>query len=260
MERSLQRVLRHDSETDPDVVRAMDALILRYPEDLRADLRQDAPRMIEHATWVRESRSVLDLGGGFTPFAPLFGMLGARAAVVDTFDHELFERADLKRLMDELPVELVTMDAAGGFPLPFEDGSFDAITSFDSLEHWHHSPRRLFAELRRVAQPGAVFVLGVPNAVNIRKRFAVLAGKTNWSRFEDWYEPDVFLGHVREPVVRDLEKMSAELGLEPSTIVGRNWLGARRGVLGRAVTSVVDLPLRARPSLCANLYLVGRFT
>jgi hypothetical protein len=53
--------------------------------------------------------------------------------------------------------------------------------------------------------------------------------------------------------------MADELALQQRAIVGRNWLGTRRGPIGRAVTVVVDAPLRLRPSLCANLYLVGRF-
>lgn len=259
MEHALRTVLGHGDEFDAGVARAMDDLIERYPPDARPPLSQDAPRTIEHVTWLRGCESVLDVGGGFMPFAPLLGVLGARAVVVDTFDDEVFERADMRELVDLLPVEMVKMDATAGEPLPFGDDSFDAITSFDSLEHWHHSPRRLFAELRRVARPNALLVLGVPNAVNIRKRFAVAAGKTNWSRFEDWYEPDVFLGHVREPVVEDLEKMAGALGLAARAIVGRNWLGGRRGRAGQAITRLVDAPLRARPSLCANLYLVGRF-
>ncbi|HUZ80836.1 MAG TPA: class I SAM-dependent methyltransferase [Gaiellaceae bacterium] len=258
MEAALQRVLGHGDEADPQVVRALDLLNARYPVDLLEGLQQDAPRMVEHVTWVKGCKCVLDIGGGYGPFALLLNDLGAKAAVVDTFDHELFEREDLQILMTEFTVEMVNMDATAGAPLPFEDDSFDCVASFDSLEHWHHSPRRLFQEVRRVARPGALFVLGVPNAVNARKRLAVLAGKTNWSHFADWYEPDHFVGHVREPVVSDIEKMAEELGLEPRAIVGRNWLGSRRGPIGRAVTSIVDAPLRLRPSLCANLYLLGR--
>jgi SAM-dependent methyltransferase len=258
MEASLRKIVGHADGSDREIARALEALMALYPEDLRLEAHEDAPRMIEQASWARGCTRLLDIGGGFGPYAPLMSNLGAESAVVDTFDHELFEREDLKALMARLPIEFVAMDATSG-PLPFESSSFDAITSFDSLEHWHNSPRRLFQELRRVASPGALFVLGVPNAVNVRKRVAVLIGKTNWSRFEDWYEHDHFLGHVREPVVADLERMASELGLQQQTIVGRNWLGARRGPLGRAVTAVVDTPLRLRPSLCANLYLVGRF-
>lgn len=257
MGQSLRAVLGHGGALDFESAAALDALIARYPEDQQPELRRDAPRVLEHAAWVHGAGRVLDIGGGFSPFAPLLSTRGVDAAVVDTFDHELFSRADLASLMAAIPVELVTMDATAQ-PLPFADGSFDAVTSFDSLEHWHHSPRRLFAEVKRVAQSRALFVLGVPNAVNARKRIAVLFGKTNWARFEDWYEPDQFFGHVREPVVTDLERMAIELELGPYTIVGRNWLGARRGRLGRLVTAVVDAPLRLRPSLCANLYLLGR--
>lgn len=258
MEAALRKVLGHGDESDPEVVRALDALNRRYPADLLAGLEQDTPRMVEHVSWVKGAQRVLDIGGGYGPFALLLHELGAHAAVVDTFDHELFEREDLRALAAEFPVEMVALDATGGAPLPFEDDWFDCIASFDSLEHWHHSPRRLFQEVRRIARPGALFVLGVPNAVNVRKRFAVLAGKNNWSHFEDWYEPDRFLGHVREPVVADLERMADELRLEPRAIVGRNWLGARRGRVGRTVTAVLDAPLRLRPSLCSNLYLAGR--
>lgn len=258
MEASLRRIIGEGDSSGSDVAAAYESVIRLYPKDLWPGARQDAPRMIEQATWARSCRRVLDVGGGFGPYAPLLSSLGAKTAVVDTFDHEVFEREDMKALMARLPVELVEMDATAG-DLPFETSSFDAITSFDSLEHWHNSPRRLFGELRRVAEPGALFILGVPNAVNARKRIAVLLGKTNWSRFEDWYDPDRFVGHVREPVVSDLERMADELGLQQRAIVGRNWLGARRGPVGRAVTVVVDAPLRLRPSLCANLYLVGRF-
>jgi SAM-dependent methyltransferase len=255
---SLRRIVGHGDSSDPEVARALDTVIGLYPKDMWPEMREDAQRVIEHATWARGFKRVLDIGGGFGPLALVLSSLGASTAVVDTFDHELFEREDLRALMARLPVELIAMDATDG-RLPFETSSFDAVMSYDSLEHWHHSPRRLFYDLRRVAQPGALFVLGVPNAVNARKRVAVLLGKTNWSRFDDWYGPDRFVGHVREPVVADLERMADELGLQPRTIVGRNWLGNRRGSLGRAVTAVVDAPLRLRPSLCANLYLVGRF-
>ena len=95
--------------------------------------------------------------------------------------------------------------------------------------------------------------------LNMRKRVVVPLGRTNWSRFEDWYYPDRFHGHVREPTVADLASIAADVGLADWTIVGRNWLGYQsRGVVHIA-TGLVDRPLQLRPSLCANIYLVGRF-
>jgi hypothetical protein len=145
----------------------------------------------------------------------------------------LFEREDIKEVMARLPIELVEMDTTAGV-LPVETASFDAITSFDSPEHWLQSPRRPFETCVAWQSRERSSSWRCQNAVNARKRVAVLLGKRSWSRFEDWYEHDRFVGPVREPVISDLERMADELGLQRRAIVGRNWLGARRGPPGRA--------------------------
>jgi SAM-dependent methyltransferase len=59
---------------------------------------------------------------------------------------------------------------------------FDVVTTFDSMEHWHHSPKRLFRQVgNQLLKPGGRFVLGVPNCVNARKRFSVPLGIGKWS-------------------------------------------------------------------------------
>lgn len=50
-----------------------------------------------------------------------------------------------------------------GARLPFPDAAFDAITSFETLEHLEERDRFL-SELRRVLKPGGVCVLSTPNA------------------------------------------------------------------------------------------------
>jgi SAM-dependent methyltransferase len=50
-----------------------------------------------------------------------------------------------------------------GTRLPFVNGAFDAVTSFETLEHLDDRDRFL-AELRRVLRPGGVCVLSTPNA------------------------------------------------------------------------------------------------
>lgn len=50
-----------------------------------------------------------------------------------------------------------------GLGLPFEDGIFDVVTSFETLEHLHDRPLFL-AELHRVLRPEGRLVLSTPNA------------------------------------------------------------------------------------------------
>lgn len=52
---------------------------------------------------------------------------------------------------------------ADGCRLPFADAGFDAVTSFETLEHLDDRPRFL-AELRRVLAPQGVCILSTPNA------------------------------------------------------------------------------------------------
>src|ERR1035437_3784262 len=52
---------------------------------------------------------------------------------------------------------------ADGLTLPFGDGSFDVVTSFETLEHLRERPTFL-GELRRVLRPNGVLVLSTPNA------------------------------------------------------------------------------------------------
>ena len=112
-------------------------------------------------------------------------------------------------------------------PLPFPDGSVDVVTCFHSLEHWHFSPVRLFAEIRRILRPGGYVFIATPNAVNLRKRISVLFGRTNHCDFSEWYDSDlVFRGHVREPVMRDFRELMDRNKLELIATYGRNFIGA----------------------------------
>lgn len=54
--------------------------------------------------------------------------------------------------------------AADGCVLPFADATFDAVTTFETLEHLEHRDAFL-AELARVVVPGGHLVLSTPNAL-----------------------------------------------------------------------------------------------
>ncbi len=89
------------------------------------------------------------------------------------------------------------------------------------LEHLHDSPRVILNDFLEYIKPGGFLFITVPNAVNIRKRLAVLRGKTNLADyFTYFWTPGRWRGHVREYVKDDLFLLSEYLGLELVNLKG----------------------------------------
>jgi SAM-dependent methyltransferase len=248
---------------DPALVSELQSLARQYPADLVGAQLQDVLRVAFHISLVTSRKgpncSLCDLGGGIGLFSLGCAALGMKVTLVDDFHDAVNERfgpsvLDLHRFHG---VTVLSRDVVReGIELP--EQSLDVVTTFDSMEHWHHSPKRLFAAVVECLVPGGLFVLGVPNCVNLRKRIMVPLGFGAWSLIKDWYEPPVFRGHVREPSVADLRYIAQDMNLTNVSILGRNWLGyVSRYRTARAITPLVDGFLSYFPSLCADIYLLG---
>lgn len=91
-----------------------------------------------------------------------------------------------------------------GCRLPFADGTFGAVTSFETLEHLHE--RRAFAaELARVLKPNGTLILSTPNAIYTQPVDGVPANKFHIHEYEpaelqaelgEVFEVDQFLGQT----------------------------------------------------------------
>jgi len=235
-----------------------------YPtEEVRAAEVKDVRRIAFHIDLVRQlagpKARVCDIGGGVGLFSVGCAAVGLAATLVDDFQDEVNrEHGEALLKVHRLHgVNIISTDViANGLALPCE--SFDAITSFHSIEHWHHSPKRLFRQLLDALSPGGLFLVCAPNCVNLRKRISVPFGFGRWSPMSSWYEQPVFRGHVREPDTRDLRWIARDLDLTDVRIIGRNWLGHSSGRLStRIATSMFDRVLRPFPSLCSDIYLIG---
>jgi 2-polyprenyl-3-methyl-5-hydroxy-6-metoxy-1,4-benzoquinol methylase len=253
-----------------ELLRILDRVAREYPDELAGEQLADIPRIafnIELALGVVGDRalgkvSICDVGGGIGLFSVGCAALGiGRAVLVDDFGDAVNRRVgdgvlDLHRRhgVEVVSRDVITHGLHGGV-----EGPFDAITTFDSMEHWHHSPKRLFREIVQALKPGGGLIVGVPNCVNLRRRITVPFGHGKWSGIQEWYEAETFRGHVREPDVSDLCYIARDLGLSGIRILGRNWAGHYSGnALIRCITKLVDRPLRLVPSLCSGLYLLGR--
>lgn len=240
------------------------ALARRYPHELIAEELGDVPRTVFNVDLVASRHGnrarVCDVGGGIGLFSLGCATAGMRVTLVDDFADPVNAAVgpEVLELHRSRGVEILRRDVIEE-GVELEPGAFDAVTSFDSIEHWHHSPRRLLHQLTLALCPGGTLVLGAPNRLNLRKRLTTPLGRNQWSPFEEWYGPERFRGHVREPTVADLRLIAGDLGLEQVEIIGRNWVGlTHRDSRTRALTRFVDRPLRAHPGLCSDIYVLGR--
>jgi len=76
--------------------------------------------------------------------------------------------------------KVVCADAAG---LPFPDGTFDAVTMVETLEHVYEEDRpKVVEECRRVLKPGGRLVISTPNYSGLVERVKRVATKKPWFR------------------------------------------------------------------------------
>lgn len=245
------------------IVVDLEALARAYPPDLvsqqLADVDRVAFEMALVSATLGEKGSIVDIGGGIGMFAVACAAAGHDVTLIDDFRDPInAEYNSPLEVHKRYQVTVLDRDLVADPTLPMPDGSVDAVTTFDSIEHWHGSPRRALHEAMRILRLGGLLVIGVPNCVNLRKRMTVPFGRGKWSSFERWYDEPIYRGHVREPDVDDLGRLAVDLGLADVQVFGRNWAGlmsSRRWVT--RLTPFVDRPLRRFPSLCSDLYLMG---
>jgi ubiquinone/menaquinone biosynthesis C-methylase UbiE len=101
------------------------------------------------------SERVLDLGCGAGHTALAVAPHVAEVIAIDLTDEMLATAAGLAAARDVANVNFRRADVAA---LPFEDASFDVVTSRYSAHHYDQ-PARAVAEARRVLRPGGRFVL-----------------------------------------------------------------------------------------------------
>lgn len=255
--------------------RTLQPVLAKYPPAPYLDARNEfyLEMLCRHGV-LDLGKHLVDLGAGLSIFGPLCRAHGMKVTLVDDFGggggvernqpgHELPLLGAFER---DLGLSVVRENFLEN-PLPLPDRQVDVVTCFHSLEHWHHSPKRLFREIVRILKPGGLLVLVTPNAVNLRKRVYVLCGKNNFPLLREWYEvgDPIYRGHVREPVIRDLQQLMEWNGLRIEATYGRNFIGRdsktlyflpKRLVRGMAIFS--DRLIRCVPSLCSDIHVIGR--
>jgi SAM-dependent methyltransferase len=272
---SMANTLKFDPSSDDytNALKAVTAILLPgRSESIRLESRQELYiQLLAENGLLKRGTTIVDLGGGGTWFTPVLSQMGFDASLVDDFKggggvNEDPQRRDLSFIdrFRELGVKVYSQDLLSP-PLPFPNESVDVFTFIDALEHLHHSPRRLFAEIQRALRPQGYMLLATPNAVSLRKRIWAVLGLNPSPDFHGWYDPDVFRGHVREPSVRELHRLLELNGLRVVSTCGRNRIGQDSLALSflprnlrRVLAQLSESVLRLLPTLCSDIIVVGQ--
>lgn len=231
----------------------------QYPPELQPHQINDIPRIQFQLSLIPPGSTVCDVGGGTSMFSAACKSVASRVVVIDDFrDPWNLKYGDAALAAHrKAGVEFISRDVVSEGIGDFVE-TFDVITCICSIEHWHASPKRALHQMMRALVPGGRLIIGLPNALNARKRISWVLGTGEWTTMDAWYEQPVFRSHVREASIRDMHYIARDIGLCNYKIIGRNWAGLRSPhKLRRIGAQLLDNALRARPSLCSDLYLIG---
>lgn len=138
-------------------------------------------RRVAHRLGNLRDKHVLDVACGLGEWLELLGRQGALLSGID-----ISERA-VKACREHLPGADVRLGSADS--LPWSDGTFDLVTCLGSLEHFADKPAAL-QEMVRVGAPQARYLILVPNADFLTRRWGFYSGTQQTRLREDVYSLD----------------------------------------------------------------------
>lgn len=251
------------TSTKSEIVSLLDEEYSSYPQDLRWLIDNNRMRLIwqieKVCTTVPKGGKVIDMGGGIIPFMVICQKIGYDTYLLDDFDDNAYKNKSADKILESISSAGVNIISGNMFDDSVSHAyknSYDMVTTHDSIEHWHNSPKDIFCSLWEKMNENGVLWIGAPNCVNLRKRITVPFGKGKWSTMSDWYEEKTFRGHVREPDVSDYRYIANDLGAKKVKIEGKNWLGYRNNrKFVRKVIPYADGVMQIFPSICSDIYL-----
>ena len=275
--------LSHEISSSRPDVRAFKEMLASLYKEYSTSLQQES--LAAHASHLfrvcrlyQKGGMLVDLGGGISAHNGVLAQLGMKVHVVDMLtdywnhrdwlpggaasakinhEFELLESCGVQFIQ----AEITTYD----FTKHFTEDSLDFVTSFHCVEHLHQSPKIPLESAMRALKPGGTLLIEVPNAANLRKRLALLMGRSNYEPYKWFYNNVPWLGHVREYTTGDLRQLAGYLGAEEYRIYGTNFIqgaAVERALkyIPRTFYHAFDATLQLFPGLCSCIFLEIRKT
>lgn len=191
---------------------------------------EDGPRFFTHfegqvSLAGLAGRDVLDLGCGYGGRTVYYALEGAPKEVVGTeISGMMVDRC--RALADQEGAVNTRFLVGFAEDLPFRDGSFDLIVSYDVLEHVQ-DPVRAYEEMARVLRPGGEAWLVFPTYLGARSSH--LDYLTQVPLLHRVFDPDAIIDVVNEFLTADPDRYGVKPQPRPAV-----------GALGRRVLPTVN--------------------
>jgi len=172
-----------------------------------------------HRHWPHfHGKQCLDIGCGPMDKTAMLQRLGFSCCAVDDLGDPWHQRGDNNRLIKEFAATIgidFYQQPVDDHTIPFKKGRFDVVCALGVIEHLHESPRNLLNTMGGYLRSGGLLVLLMPNAVNLRKRLSVLAGRTNYVPVDQFFHSaGTWRGHVREYTLDETKYICREAGFQ----------------------------------------------
>ena len=239
------------------------------PEQQRSDekdARQETTRLVAIIAFVeslfvtRSHAQLLEVGLGFSyvtsALRTVFNQDQLGISALEHPDVPLLSRNDFRKHLIETGVSLRTADIAM-LPLPYDDGSFDAIVFSETIEHL--SPTlvpALLQDMARLLKPNGIAIISTPNMAAWRYRWKLMRGKTIFDPAipVDFAGGGVF-AHIRLYTAKEVQFLIERAGLNVAEIRYINY-----GIENNRFVKKLALRIfyYLFPSLSPEFFIVGQ--
>ena len=128
------------------------------PEECQGEIAAEHYQRYQFAKQFVKGKTVLDAACGEGYGSSLLAEEAAKVTGLD-IDRNAVEKAGKKKKKEKLSYQSGSVEK-----LPFEDGNFDAVVSFETIEHVGEEVQKSFLrEISRVLKPDGILIMSTPN-------------------------------------------------------------------------------------------------
>lgn len=168
-----------------------------------------------------KSKSIIDVGGFWAIFPITMARLGFEVKMTEALKYYSSNYNAFFEFVKSKKITIVDFDP---FMEEYQGDTFDMITVMAVIEHYPHSLKFFFNNIKKMMHEDSTLCLDVPNLAFIKTRINFLFGKTPLTPIEIIYNSATpFIGHHHEFTVPEIKTLMKLCNLKLTKLVTHNY-------------------------------------